>query len=143
MIKCARQWVNVTMDITLLMFLTRRIQQPHAGGRDPVNHRQIYQITWHRVSENSLLWNSRNVSVFRFSNLRINLVLRSKPSYSNRLPFKNFSSVNIFPWPSSRAVICMSGKFMSENCSPAWEVPNFFSEISLVFIIVENKFWLL
>jgi hypothetical protein len=54
------------------------------------------------------------------------------------LTFNIFPSVNLFPLPSSRAVICISGKFMSENYSLAWKVPNFFSDISMVFIIVEN-----
>jgi len=55
LINCGLQWVNVRMNITVLMFLTRRIQQSHAGGRDPVNRRQIYYNIWHRVSENPLL----------------------------------------------------------------------------------------
>jgi len=30
-------------------------EQPHAGGRNPVNRRKIYQNLWNRVSENPLL----------------------------------------------------------------------------------------
>jgi hypothetical protein len=49
------QWVNVEMNITVLIFLTLRVLQPQAGGRDPVNRRHVYKNIWHRLSENSLL----------------------------------------------------------------------------------------